>query len=86
MWIVLGRPDGIRAGGLTSEIWIYNTYGGILKSSSFMGQMEVGFILVDTAEWEIAGGVGPGAWPAYVLNAFRIVNLALIENPTLEWK
>ena len=85
-WIVLGRPDGIRAGGLRTEIWIYNTYGGILKSSSVMGQMEIGFIQVDVAEWQIAGGVGPGAWPAYVLNAFRIVNSAVIANPDLEWK
>jgi len=86
VWIVLGRPDGIRSGGLRSEVWIYNTYGGILKSSSFMGQMEVGFLQVDTGKWEIAGGLGPGAWPPYVLNAFRIVNLAVIEDPTLEWK
>jgi len=86
VWIVLGRPDGMRAGGLTTEVWIYNTYGGILKSSSFMGQMEVGFVQVDTGKWEIAGGVGPGAWPPYVVQAFDIVNRALIANPDLEWK
>ena len=86
VWIVLGRPDGISAGGLRSEVWTYNTYGGILKSSSVMGQMEVGFVQVDVGSWEIAGGVGPGAWPAYVLNAFRIVNQAVIANPELEWK
>jgi len=85
-WIVLGRPDGIRAGGLNSEVWVYNTYGGILKSSSFMGQMEVGFLQVDTGKWEIAGGVGPGAWPTYVVRAFDIVNQAVIANPDLEWK
>ncbi len=86
VWIILGRPDGMRAGGLRSELWTYNTYGGILRSSSVMGQMEVGFIQVDTAKWEIAGGVGPGAWPPYLLQAFDIVNLAVIENPSLKWK
>ncbi len=86
VWIVLGRPDGIRSSGLRNEIWIYNTYGGILRSSSVMGQMEVGFVQVDTAGWEVAGGFGPGAWPAYVLQAFDIVNRAVIQHPTLEWK
>jgi len=86
VWIVLGRPDGMRANGLRTEIWVYNTYGGILKSSSVMGQMEVGFVQVDTARWEVAGGVGPGAWPTYVLQAFEIVNNAVIQQPTLEWK
>jgi len=86
VWIVLGRPDGIRASGLRAEIWVYNTYGGILKSSSVMGQMEIGFVQVDTANFEIAGGIGPGAWPPYVLQAFDIVNQAVIEHPTLEWK
>ncbi len=84
VWIVLGRPDGIRAGGLRSEIWVYNTYGGILKTTSVMGQMEVGFLQVDTGKWEITGGVGPGAWPAYVINAFNIVNAAVIVQPELE--
>lgn len=86
VWVVLGRPDGIRAGGLRSEIWVYNTYGGILKSTSVMGQMEVGFIQTDPARWEITGGVGPGAWPAYVINAFNIVNQATILQPDLEWR
>ncbi len=85
-WIILGRPDGMRAGGLRTELWSYNTYGGILKTSSFMGQMEVGFVKVNTATWEITGGIGPGAWPPYLLRAFDIVNRALIENPDLEWK
>jgi GWxTD domain-containing protein len=86
VWIILGRPDGMRPGGLDSEVWTYNTYGGILKSSSVMGEMQVGFVQVDIAQWEITGGVGPGAWPPYVLQAFDIVNLAIIENPGLEWK
>jgi len=86
VWIILGRPDGMRAGGLRSELWSYNTYGGILKTSSYMGEMEVGFVKVDTATWEITGGIGPGAWPPYLLRAFDIVNRALIENPDLEWK
>jgi len=86
VWIILGRPDGMRAGGLRTELWSYNTYGGILKTSSYMGEMEVGYVKVDTATWEITGGIGPGAWPPYLLRAFDIVNRALIENPDLEWK
>lgn len=86
VWVILGRPDGMRAGGLNTELWTYNTYGGILKSSSVMGQMEAGFVKVDIATWEITGGIGPGAWPFYLLRAFDIVNLAVIENPGLEWK
>lgn len=86
VWIVLGRPDGIRASGLSAEVWIYNTYGGILKSSSYLGQMEVGFQQFEPSNWRIMGGVGPGAWPPYVLQAFDIVNRALIQQPDLEWK
>lgn len=86
VWIVFGRPDGIRAGGLNSEVWIYNTYGGILRSQSVLGQMEVGFEQFQPSNWRIYGGVGPGAWPAYVLQAFGIVNRAVIANPDLEWK
>lgn len=86
VWIILGRPDGIRAGGLSAEVWIYNTYGGILKSSSVLGQMEVGFEQFEPSNWRIMGGVGPGAWPPYVVQAFDIVNQAVIQNPDLEWK
>lgn len=85
-WIILGRPDGIRAGGLDSEVWSYSTYGGILRAQSYLGEMQVGFVRIDTSKWEIAGGVGPGAWPPYVLQAFDIVNQASIVNPDLEWK
>lgn len=86
VWIILGRPDGMRASGLGRDVWTYYTYGGILKSSSVLGQMEVGFVKVDTATWDIAGGIGPGAWPAYLLQGFDLVNLATIEDRTLEWK
>ena len=86
VWITLGQPDGITAGGLTNSVWRYDTYGGILKTSSYLGEMQVGFLQVDTSRWEIAGGIGPGAWPIYLVRAFDIVNLAVIENPDLEWK
>ena len=75
----------MRGGGLETEVWTYFTYGGILKSSSNMGEMQVYFTQMDVGKWEIAGGVGPGAWPVYVLRAFDIVNHALIANPSLEW-
>jgi hypothetical protein len=76
----------MRARGLSAVVWTYNAYGGILGSSSIMGEMQVGFVKVDIATWEIDGGVGLGAWPAYVLQGFDIINLATIENPDLEWK
>lgn len=85
-WVILGRPDGIRAGGLDSEVWSYSTYGGILRAQSYLGQMQIGFLRVDTGKWEIGGGVGPGAWPPYVLQAFNVVNQAAVVNPDLEWK
>jgi len=85
VWVILGRPDSMRPGGLRTETWTYYTYGGILKTSSYMGEMSVGFAQVDVANWEVYGGIGPGAWPAYVLSAFEIINHALIVNPSLEW-
>jgi len=85
-WVILGRPDGIRAGGLDSEVWSYSTYGGILRAQSYLGEMQIGFRRVDTGKWEIGGGVGPGAWPPYVLQAFDVVNRASVVNPDLEWK
>lgn len=86
VWVTLGRPDGVSAGGLDTAVWSYSTYGGILRSSSFMGEMKVAFVQVEPSRWQIAGGVGPGAWPPYVLQAFDAVNRALIVNPDLEWK
>ena len=85
VWIILGRPDALtsnRAGDL--EVWTYNTYGGILRSSSNMGEMQVAFIRVGVGNREIYGGIAPGVWPAYLLSAFTIVNRALIENPSLK--
>lgn len=85
VWIILGRPDALttnRAAEL--EVWTYNTYGGILRSSSNMGEMQVAFIRVGVGNREIYGGIAPGVWPPYLLSAFNIVNRALIENPSLE--
>ncbi len=85
VWIIFGRPDALtanRAGDL--DVWTYNTYGGILRSSSNMGEMQVAFIRVGVGNREIYGGIAPGVWPAYLLSAFRIVNRALIENPSLK--
>jgi len=85
-WIILGQPGSMRAsGGPSIETWAYFTYGGILKSSSNMGEMTVYFAQVELGQWEIYGGIGPGAWPPHILQAFDIVNDAVIANPTLEW-
>ncbi len=85
VWIILGRPDSLRTDFVTElEIWTYRTYGGILRVSSNMGEMQVAFIRVRVATRKIYGGIGPGAWPFYLVNAFDIVNRALIENPSLK--
>ena len=85
VWIILGRPDSLSTDFATDlEIWTYHTYGGILRSSSSMGEMQVGFIRVGVGNREIYGGIGPGIWPAYLTAAFNIVNRALIENPSLK--
>ena len=85
VWIILGRPDNLRTDFATElEIWTYRTYGGILRSSSEMSEMQVSFIRVRVSTRRIHGGIGPGAWPAYLLRAFDIVNHALIENPSLK--
>jgi GWxTD domain-containing protein len=86
IWAVLGRPDNIKQEIATElEIWTYNTFGGILQSVSSMGEMRIAFVRIDTATWTIYGGVGPGAWPPYVLQAIDIVNRELITNPDLEF-
>ncbi len=85
VWIILGRPDHLRTVFVTElEIWTYRTYGGILRSSSVMGEMQVAFIRVRVATRKIYGGIAPGAWPFYLLNGFDTVNRALIENPSLK--
>ncbi len=85
VWIIFGRPDNLRTDFATElEIWTYRTYGGILRYSSTMGEMQVGFVRVGVGNREIYGGIGPGIWPPYLLAAFDIVNQALIENPLLE--
>ncbi len=85
VWIILGRPDSLTSNrGAELEIWTYNTYGGILRSSSNMGEMQVAFIRVGVGNREIYGGIASGVWPPYLLSAFRIVNRALIENPSLK--
>jgi GWxTD domain-containing protein len=87
VWAVLGRPDNIKQDVATElEIWTYNTFGGILQSVSSMGEMRIAFVRIDTATWTIYGGVGPGAWPPYVLQAIDIVNRELITNPDLQFR
>ena len=85
VWVILGRPDSFRTDMATElEVWTYHTYGGILRASSVMGEMQLSFIKASVSTWEIYGRFGPGAWPPYLLNAFNIVNRAVIENPLLE--
>ena len=85
VWIIFGRPDSLRTDFATElEIWTYNTYGGILRVSSSMGEMQAAFVRAGVGNREIYGGIGPGIWPPYLLTAFSIVNRALIENPLLK--
>lgn len=88
VWIIVGEPNNIRPDMATElEIWTYYTVGTGLGFASTMGEMHVFFDQVDPATWEIYGGVGPGAWPAYLLQAFDYVNRAIVANgdPHLEF-
>lgn len=84
VWIIFGRPIGMRA-NLGSEVWSYTTPGSYLASVSYLGEMQVAFRQVDVGRWEIYGGIGPGVWPPYLLQAFQLVNRAGIEDPRLEF-
>lgn len=89
VWIILGPPDSAVTDFATDfsnelEIWTYNTYGGILRSASSLGEMQVAFIQGGVGIREIYGGIAPGVWPQYVLRAFNIIKRALIENPSLK--
>jgi len=85
-WIILGRPDGMRTDlGTELEIWTYFTPGRLLAAESYAGELQIAFAQVDTARWEIYGGIGPGVWPTHILRTFDIVNRANIQDPFLEF-
>lgn len=86
VWIVFGRPDNIARRG-NGDVWTYNTgSGGDISFASYQGEFQVGFEQVEVTQYIIAGGVGPGAWPAYVLQAIDVVNRNAIQNPDLEFE
>ena len=73
VWIALGPPDSATTDFATDfsdelEIWTYNTYGGILRSSavisgeaSALGEMQIAFI-----------NLGPGTREIYGLSLIHI--------------
>jgi GWxTD domain-containing protein len=89
VWIILGAPDNISTDIATElTIWTYYTVGTGLGFASTMGEMHIVFEEVNVTTYEIYGGIGPGVWPAYVLQAFDYVNRAIVTggDPNLEFK
>jgi GWxTD domain-containing protein len=88
-WIILGAPNNISTDMATElTIWTYYTVGTGLGFASTMGEMHLVFEQVNVTTYEIYGGIGPGVWPPYVLQAFDYVNRAIVANgdPHLEFK
>jgi GWxTD domain-containing protein len=89
VWIILGSPDNISTDIATElTVWTYYTVGTGLGFASTMGEMHIIFEQINVTTYEIYGGIGPGIWPPYVLQAFDYVNRAVVTSgdPHLEFK
>ena len=84
-WIILGRPDSIRAASTGLEVWTYFT-GRLLAGESYADELQVAFARRNNSTWEIYGSFGAGVWPTNVLQSFEIVNMATVRDPFLERK
>lgn len=88
VWSVLGGPDRVRTGMEDEdETWNYWAPGlePVLGHSAQAGELNIYFARRDQRTYRIAGGVGPGVWPPYVLRVLEFVNQAMIANPDLEF-
>ena len=92
VWVMFGRPTNIRADfGDESATWNYFAPGlqSLLAFNNEAGEFNVNFSRVAQFEirtsYRITGGVGPGAWPAYVLRVMDFVRQTMVTYPDLEW-
>jgi GWxTD domain-containing protein len=88
VWSVLGGPDRARTGTEDEdETWNYWAPGlePVLGHSAQAGELNIYFARRDLRTYRIAGGVGPGVWPPYVLRVLEFVNQAMIASPDLEF-
>ncbi len=91
VWVMFGRPTTIRSDfGDESATWNYFA-PGLSRQLAFnndAGEFNVYFSRRDGAarrSYRISGGVGPGAWPAYVLRVMDFVRLTMVTYPEMEW-
>ncbi len=89
VWTVLGRPDRVRTDTEDeNETWNYWAPGlePVLGHNAEAGELNIYFARRDLRTYRIAGGVGPGVWPPYVLRVLEFVNQAMIASPDLEFR
>ena len=85
VWIILGRPDGIRGSRQGVTYWTYHTFGRDRAFGNPFGEIRLAFAELRTGDVRILGGFGgPGIYPTYVLDAFRYTREAAIVTPDLE--
>jgi len=89
IWAVIGKPDLVRTDTRDeNEVWNYWVPGlePILGYDAEAGEMNIYFSRRDLRTFRIAGGVGPGVWPPYVIRVMKFVNEAMVANPDLEFR
>ena len=93
IWIVFGRPGGIRRESLTrygrcsapeGAVWTYFTQN--LPFTGSMGEFFVVFVEIRVGEFVICDPSmgGPGAYPTYLRQALEIMQETLVVDRTLE--
>jgi len=89
VWVVLGRPDNMRAEfGETRTEWLYYAGSGlerILAFHSDYGDLRIIFSRKPPRSYRIDGNLSPGIWPDYVLRIMQFVNEAMVVDDMLEF-
>ena len=89
---MFGQPDAVRSDfGDEAATWNYFA-PGLQRQLAFnneAGDFNVYFSRRDGSarrSYRISGGVGPGAWPAYVLRVMELVRQTMVTYPEMEWR
>ena len=93
VWLMFGRPTTIRS-DFEDENATWNYFApGLQRQLAFnneAGEFNLYFSRVARREartsYRITGGVGPGAWPGYVLRVMEFVRQTMVTCPEMEWR
>ncbi len=88
VWVMFGRPTTIRA-DFEDENTTWNYFapglGRQLAFNNAAGEFDVHFSRLPPRSYRIAGGIAPGAWPAYVLRVMEFARQGMMVRSDLVW-